>query len=72
MGSQVGGMGFGGQWVVLGHGGLGLRVGGLFLACFGFARADFPLVQGGVGLVRGGFCECGFGVWGGIGWYRLV
>ena len=48
-----------------------MGVGGLFWACFGLGRADFPLAQGGVGLARGGFWECGFGVWGGIGWDRL-
>ena len=34
-GSQVGGLGFGGRWVLLGHGDLGCRVRGLFWACLG-------------------------------------
>ena len=50
-----------------------MGVGGLFWACFGLGRADFPLAQGGVGLARGGFWECGFGFCGGTGWVlRLV
>ena len=46
MGLRVGGSGFGGRWVALGHGDLGLMVGELVWACFGLGRAYFPFEQG--------------------------
>ena len=63
-GWRVSGSGFGGRWVMLGHGGLGLGVWGLFWAwvgCF-FACAGWCWVCAGV------FWECGFG---GLGWGRV-
>ena len=63
MGLQVSGLGFWSRWVVLGHGGLRLGVGG----CFGLGLGGFGYARGGFGTVWSGF---GGRILGVCGWAR--
>ena len=69
MGSRFGVLGIWARWVVLGHGGLGLGICGLVWGLRGFVRVSFGLGWDGFWVEVWGFRGCGFGVWGGTGWF---